>query len=84
MEKATTTAEERLTRKRQRHQEYLKRTDYNRTHMQQVLLTLHKETEADLIEWLNQQDNRNGYIKDLIRRDMEAYRKLAKSEETTR
>lgn len=80
MRKATLTPEERLTRKRQHHQEYLKRTDYNRTHMQQVLLTLHKETEADLIEWLNQLDNRNGYIKYLIRKDMEAYQEATKDD----
>lgn len=30
-------------------------------------------TEKDLLEWLNQQDNKAGYIKNLIRQDMEAH-----------
>lgn len=80
MKKSTMTPEERADRKRQTQKEYLKRTNYNKTHMQQVLLTLHKENEADMIDWLNQQDNRNGYIKDLIRRDMEAYQEAMKHE----
>ena len=84
MKKTTLTPEEKLTRKRQVQADYLKRSDYNRKHMYQFLLAFHRENEADLIEWLAGIDNRNGYIKDLIRRDMEAYRKLAKSEETTR
>lgn len=34
-----------------------------------ILLDL-KETDADIIEWLGQQDNMQGYIKNLIREDM--------------
>lgn len=31
-------------------------------------------TEADLWEWLQAQPNKAGYMKELIRRDMEAHR----------
>lgn len=51
-----------------------KKMDYNKAAMKQILLTLHKENEADLIEWLDTWENRNGYIKQLIRADMEAHK----------
>lgn len=30
----------------------------------------HKENEADIMEWLLQQENMSAYVKDLIRKDM--------------
>lgn len=36
-----------------------------------IYLKLNKKTDADLIAWLNQQQNRQGYLKELIRADME-------------
>lgn len=33
---------------------------------------LHRVNEADMLEFLNSKENRSGYIKELIRKDMEA------------
>lgn len=33
-------------------------------------LKLHKTLHADIIEWLEDQDNKQGYLKDLIRKDI--------------
>ena len=43
---------------------------YNKEHTKQVTLRLNKRTEADIIEWLDKADNKQGYIKSLIRADM--------------
>lgn len=43
---------------------------YNAKMIKQIKLALNKETDADIIEWLGQQDNMQGYIKNLIREDM--------------
>lgn len=43
---------------------------YNKAHTKQVTLRLNKRTEADIIEWLDRADNKQGYIKALIRADM--------------
>ena len=43
---------------------------YNKAHTKQVTLRLNKRTEADIIEWLGKADNKQGYIKALIRADM--------------
>ena len=44
---------------------------YAKEKMQQIKLTLNKGTDADLLEWLEEQPNKQGYLKELIRRDME-------------
>lgn len=44
---------------------------YAKEKMQQIKLTLNKGTDADLLEWLEKQPNKQGYLKELIRRDME-------------
>lgn len=43
---------------------------YNAKMIKQIKLALNKATDADVIEWLEQQDNMQGYIKKLIREDM--------------
>lgn len=43
---------------------------YERQHVKQVKLVMYP-TEKDLVEWLEQQPNKAGYIKSLIRSDME-------------
>ena len=43
---------------------------YNKAHTKQITLRLNKRTEADIIEWLGKADNKQGYIKALIRADM--------------
>ena len=44
---------------------------YNKEHTKQVTLRLNKRTEADIIDWLERIPNKQGYIKALIRLDME-------------
>lgn len=46
-------------------------TQYAKEKLQQIKFTLNKEHDADLIAWLDKQPNKQGYIKQLIRRDME-------------
>lgn len=43
---------------------------YDKANARYMTLKLNMKTEADLIEWLNSIDNRQGYIKRLIREDM--------------
>lgn len=43
---------------------------YNQTHVKQIKLNLNLKTDADIIEKLNTVDNVQGYIKDLIRKDI--------------
>ena len=43
---------------------------YNREHSTYISLKLNRETDADIIGQLAAQQNRQGYIKDLIRQDM--------------
>lgn len=48
--------------------EYIRK--YEAENMLQVRLTINKRTEADLVEQIKNQANKQGYIKDLIRKDM--------------
>lgn len=43
---------------------------YNETNVKQFKLALNKKTDADIIEHLDKIRNKQGYIKELIRRDM--------------
>ena len=43
---------------------------YNDKMVVQFKMGLNKKTDADVIERLNQQDSKQGYIKDLIRKDI--------------
>lgn len=43
---------------------------YNASHVKQIKLNLNLKTDADIIEKLNSVDNVQGYIKDLIRKDI--------------
>lgn len=51
---------------------------YNKTHMRQVKFALNIGTDADIIAWLDSVENKQGYLKALIRADMAR----AKSEQT--
>ena len=44
---------------------------YEKENIRQIRLKINRKTEPDLVEWIEQQDNIQGYIKDLIRKDME-------------
>lgn len=43
---------------------------YDKANTIQVKLKLNKNTDADIIERLDSVDNRQGYIKELIRKDI--------------
>lgn len=43
---------------------------YNKENTVQISLKLNRSTDADLIDSLNRVTNKQGYIKDLIRRDI--------------
>lgn len=44
---------------------------YNEKNVKQMKLALNKKTDADIIEHLDKIRNKQGYIKELIRRDMD-------------
>lgn len=39
-------------------------------HTTQIKLKLNDRTDADILEWLSQVGNKQGYIKELIRKDI--------------
>jgi hypothetical protein len=47
---------------------------YAKQKILQIAFRLNKDLDADLIAWLEQQPNKQGYLKQLIRQDMEAKR----------
>lgn len=46
--------------------------DYNKETYKQFKFNVNRNTESDLIEYIETLPNKNQYIKDLIRRDMES------------
>ena len=48
---------------------------YIKDNIRQIRFTLNQKTEKDLIEWMDQQTNKQGYIKALIRADMARQKK---------
>lgn len=44
---------------------------YEREKLMRVMVKFHREHEADLVERMEQQDNKAGYIKRLVREDIE-------------
>ena len=44
---------------------------YAKEMLQRINIALNKEHDADILEWLNKKPNKQGYIKELIRADME-------------
>ena len=49
---------------------------YAKVKLQQVKFSLHRDRDADLLEWLDQQPNKSGYFKQLIREDMERKKQI--------
>ena len=43
---------------------------YDKTHTKQIKLKLHLENDKDIIEALEKVDNKQGYIKELIKKDI--------------
>ena len=46
----------------------------NRLHTQMVGVRLHNENDKDIIDFLKTKDNKQGYIKELIREDIKRNR----------
>ena len=49
--------------------EYL--ANYEKENLRQIRLKINRKTEPELLAWIEKQDNIQGYIKELIRKDME-------------
>ena len=45
--------------------------NYEKENLRQIRLKINRKTEPDLIEWIEKQENIQGYIKRLIMDDME-------------
>lgn len=43
--------------------------------MRQFMVKINRFTEPELLEWMESQPNKQGYIKELIKADMEKHRK---------
>ena len=48
--------------------------DYVKNNVLQVMVKINRNTEADLVDFLDTKENKQGYIKSLIRADMEAHK----------
>ena len=55
--------------------EYL--NQYEKENIRQIRLKINRKTETELLEWVEKQENIQGYIKQLIRKDMENQPKQA-------
>lgn len=51
---------------------YEKQKKYQKKNIKWVSLPLNKETDQNIINWLDEKDNKRGYIKELIRKDMKS------------
>ena len=75
--KRTYTEEESRQRKNTRQQEYERKTGYaahqkyEKNNIKRIALALVKNTDADIIDFLETMPNKAGYIKQLIREDIE-------------
>lgn len=47
---------------------------YNYKNIVQISLALNRKTDADILAWLEQKENKQGYIKQLIRNDLSLYK----------
>ena len=45
--------------------------EWSKKNIKGIYLKLSKNTDADIISWLSDQKNKQGYIKELIRKDMD-------------
>lgn len=54
---------------------------YQRESVTQIKMNLVKNTDADILAWLNSQENKQGYLKELIRADMAKHGFTPKKEE---
>lgn len=54
-------------------------TAYEKENLRQIRLKINRKTEPELLEWLEKQDNIQGYIKRIIREDMTKEEKKMKT-----
>ena len=47
--------------------------EYRKKNVKQVMCKLNRNTDPDLIEWIESKENMQGYLKSLIRKDMEGH-----------
>ena len=45
--------------------------NYEKENLRQIRLKINRKTEPDLLAWVEKKGNVQGYIKELIRKDME-------------
>ena len=45
--------------------------NYEKENLRQIRLKINRKTEPELLAWIEKQENIQGYIKELIRKDME-------------
>ena len=50
--------------------DYTKQTEWDAKNTVQLKLKLNRRTDADIIDWLNSLDNKQGTIKDIIRKEI--------------
>ena len=50
---------------------YKAQAKYDLANTTKITLKLNKNTDADILEWLNSTDNKQGAIKNLIRQEIE-------------
>ena len=67
---ADTTRKRKPLTPEQREAQYKRSHEWDKNNTVRINFMMMKSTEADLIEWLQAQPNKNGYIKSLIRADM--------------
>lgn len=78
------TEEEARERKNARQKEYAKKTGYaantkyEKENVKRYVIKVMKNTEKDIIDHLEAQDNKMGYIKALIREDIKKSKKIQK------
>lgn len=53
---------------------------YDKENTIRVAFAINKKTEADILACLNEQTNKNGYIKELIREDMKRRKEISKKD----
>ena len=44
--------------------------NYEKENLRQIRLKINRKTEPELLEWIEKQENIQGYIKELIRKEM--------------
>lgn len=47
---------------------------YTKEHLRQVMVKFNKDLEPGLTDWIEQQENKQGYIKSLILADMQKHK----------